>query len=114
VADGTPLNWKPTVTGVPIDERLVYRRAYRWPITLKETDARNRLRILVVGALGLNPDRMTSFTERGHELHGLWMPGPHFWDSAGPPPFKGIRSLPPIGAGPPAWPSWPRTRSTLC
>ncbi len=51
------------------------------------------LKILLVGALGYNPDRFLALRERGHRLYGLWMPQPSYSETAGPFPFGEVRDV---------------------
>jgi hypothetical protein len=86
VAPGTPIRWEPADPSSTVDENVRYAR-----LPVPPPAAADGLRILVAGSLGFNPDRMLAFEERGHELHGLWMPRPHFWDAAGNQPFGRTR-----------------------
>jgi hypothetical protein len=52
------------------------------------------LRILLVGDLAHNPDRILALNERGHELHGLWTDTPHWYNTVGPVPFGHVRDVP--------------------
>lgn len=45
------------------------------------------LKILLVGELAYNADRIVSLEERGHQLYGLWMKEPYFYNTIGPLPF---------------------------
>jgi hypothetical protein len=56
--------------------------------------AADGLRVLLVGELAYNPERVLALAERGHELHGLWIDdtlGPH---TVGPLPFDGVTDVP--------------------
>jgi glycosyltransferase involved in cell wall biosynthesis len=79
VGRGEWLNWQPSY-GFKVDERVRYGR-YAVDRDLPERDG---LRILVVGELGFNPERLMAFEERGHELTGLWAPLVEQWDTIGP------------------------------
>lgn len=86
---GVWVNWQPT-RGPRMDEhrrfaRFVKERALPQPGGLK---------ILMVGSLGLNPERVLALEERGHQLFALWMHNPPVWDTAGPLPYGNIVSLP--------------------
>lgn len=89
VGGAEPLNWQPS-RGFPVDERVRYDR-FRGR---RELPATNGLRILVVGELGWNPERLVAFEERGHKLYGLWTEEPEFWDTVGPLPFGNIEDIP--------------------
>jgi len=53
------------------------------------------LKILIVGELAYNPERILAFKERGHELFGLWMPKPYWFNYVGPMPFGHVTDLDP-------------------
>jgi hypothetical protein len=89
VGRGVFLNWQPS-RGPQIDERAVYGRF----ATRRELPGPGGLKILLVGSLGFNPERILAFEERGHKLYGLWLPKPEPWDSVGPYPFGTIEDLP--------------------
>lgn len=52
------------------------------------------LRVLLVGELAHNPERILALAERGHELHGLWTPDPLWFNTVGPLPFGHVRDVP--------------------
>jgi hypothetical protein len=52
------------------------------------------LKILLVGELAYNADRVLALEEQGHALYGLWMPGPHWYNAVGPMPFGHVEDLP--------------------
>ncbi|WP_425557442.1 glycosyltransferase [Deinococcus aluminii] len=52
------------------------------------------LKILLVGSLGFNPERMLALEERGHKLYGLWSPDPETWDATGPFSYGHIEDIP--------------------
>jgi hypothetical protein len=56
----------------------------------KSTDP---LRILLLGELSYNPERILALEDRGHTLLGLWMPNPRFYNSVGPLPFGQVMDL---------------------
>jgi hypothetical protein len=84
-----PLNWQPSY-GPAVDERERYAR-FRVKRDLPQGDG---LKILLVGELGFNPERVMAFEERGHKLYGLWYPDPESWDSTGPHSFGNIDNIP--------------------
>jgi hypothetical protein len=47
-----------------------------------------------VGELAYNADRVLALEERGHELFGLWMPDPYWYNAVGPLPFGHVTDLP--------------------
>lgn len=87
--DGTPLNWQPS-RGMAVDESDRYRHL----LDERPQPARDRLKILLVGELGFNPERILAFERRGCQLAGLWVPRPETWDSTGPLPCGSIEDLP--------------------
>ncbi len=52
------------------------------------------LKILLVGELAYNPERILALEERGHRLYGLWMPKPHWYNTVGPLPFGHVTDIP--------------------
>jgi hypothetical protein len=85
-----PLRFRTSV-GDPIDEVARYRRFRDRPATPPATDG---LRILLVGELSYNPERILALEERGHRLWGLWTPHPYWYTAVGPVPFGHVRELP--------------------
>src|SRR4051794_6224638 len=78
-----PLRFRTTV-GDPIDEVERYAAALARP----ETPAASAgLRMLLVGELAYNADRVLALEERGHRLFGLWTPDPYWYNTVGPVPF---------------------------
>jgi hypothetical protein len=73
------------------DEVEQYRVYRERPPTPRVDDG---LRILLVGELGHNPERILALHERGHELHGLWTPDPVWFNSVGPLPFGHVSEVP--------------------
>ena len=89
IGRGVFLNWQPS-RGPQIDERAVYGRfAQR-----RDLPTADGLKILLVGSLGFNPERIVAFEEAGHQLYGLWLSQPEPWDSVGPYPFGNIQDIP--------------------
>jgi hypothetical protein len=82
-----PLNWRPTV-GRQLDERERYEAGSG------VRSANKASRILVVGELGFNPDRLRALTAAGHELYGLWTTALEPWDSIGSPPVAAVQGIP--------------------
>jgi len=80
-----------TSVGNRIDEVEHYRRFRERPDTPASPDG---LRILMVGELAYNPERVLALEERGHRLFGLWMPRPHWYNTVGPLPFGHVHDLP--------------------
>src|SRR5690606_23490936 len=85
-----PLRFHTTV-GNAIDEVEQYRCFRERRPT---PPAAGGLKILLVGELAYNADRVLALEERGHTLHGLWMPDPYWYNTVGPLPFGHVRDLP--------------------
>jgi glycosyltransferase involved in cell wall biosynthesis len=73
-----------TTTGDRIDEWERYARFRERPPARPSPDG---LRVLLVGELAYNADRILALEERGHRLFGLWMPDPYWYNTVGPLPF---------------------------
>jgi glycosyltransferase involved in cell wall biosynthesis len=89
IGKGEWLNWRPT-RGWPVDERVRYGRF----AVDRELPAPGGLKILMVGELGFNPERVMAFEERGHKLYGLWINEPETWDTTGPFAFGNVGHIP--------------------
>lgn len=86
-----PLRFHSTV-GNAIDEVGQYRRfRERTP----HAPAPDALKILLVGELAYNAERVLAFAERGHRLYGLWMRDPYWYNTVGPLPFGNVEDLDP-------------------
>ena len=85
----TPLRMHTTV-GNRIDEVAHYRCFRERPDTPAAPDG---LRILLVGELAYNPERVLALEERGHRLFGLWMARPYWYNTVGPLPFGHVEDL---------------------
>jgi len=85
-----PLRFHTTV-GNRIDEVEHYRRFRERPDTPMAPDG---LKILLVGELAYNADRVLALEELGHKLYGLWMPEPYWYNTVGPLPFGHVEDLP--------------------
>lgn len=84
-----PLRFHSTV-GNHIDEVEHYRRFRERPGTPPAADG---LKILLVGELAYNPERVLALEERGHALFGLWMPDPYWYNYVGPLPFGHVKDV---------------------
>jgi hypothetical protein len=73
------------------DEVAHYRRFRERPSVPRAPDG---LRILLVGELAHNPERILALAEQGHELHGLWTDTPVWFNTVGPLPFGHVREVP--------------------
>ena len=85
-----PLRFHTTV-GNRIDEVEHYRRFRERPDTPAAPDG---LKILLVGELAYNAERVLALEERGHRLYGLWLDEPHWYNTVGPLPFGHVQDLP--------------------
>lgn len=63
-----------TSVGNATDEIGQYRHLRERPPSKRGADG---LKILLVGELAYNADRVLALEELGHSLYGLWMPQPH-------------------------------------
>lgn len=73
-----------------IDENVEYLDFDHQPAISKGTP----LKILLVGELAYNAERVLAFEEKGHQLYGLWMDEPSFFNAVGPLPFGNIIDIP--------------------
>jgi Glycosyl transferase family 2 len=73
-----------------IDENIEYAGFDHRPVVLKGSP----LKILLVGELAYNAERVLAFEEKGHQLYGLWMDEPSFYNAVGPLPFGNIIDIP--------------------
>lgn len=72
------------------DEEEIYKRFRQ-----KHLSANDSLKILLVGELAFNPDRIYALEEAGHRLYGLWMRKPTYCSSTvGPLPFGNVEDVP--------------------
>jgi glycosyltransferase involved in cell wall biosynthesis len=85
-----PLHYRSSV-GNDTDEIELYRKYRERPATPLAADG---LKILLVGELAYNADRILALEERGHKLYGLWMPEPVWFNTVGPLPFGHVEDLP--------------------
>lgn len=56
--------------------------------------AESGLKILIVGELSYNHDRIYAFEEHGHQLYGLWEGNVASWTNTGPLPFGNVVNVP--------------------
>ncbi len=77
--------------GNPVDEVTQYRRWRERPDTPPASDG---LKILLVGELAYNPERVLALEERGHTLYGLWTSEPWWFNTVGPLPFGHVTDIP--------------------
>ncbi|HEX6431166.1 MAG TPA: glycosyltransferase family 2 protein [Niastella sp.] len=81
-----PVIFKPSI-GTHIDERKIYAR-----IDYPKLTSNRGLKILLVGELSFNADRICALEQMGHTLYGLWTYTP---GTIGPLPFGNIETLSP-------------------
>lgn len=87
-----PLRFHSSV-GNRIDEIERYRH-YRERSMPPSADG---LKIVLVGELAYNADRVLALAERGHTLYGLWTPDPYWYNAVGPLPFGHVEEIPRTG-----------------
>ncbi|CAM4248357.1 Glycosyltransferase involved in cell wall bisynthesis [Pedobacter westerhofensis] len=64
------------------------------PVILNQINAApGKLKIIVVGELGFNPERLAVLEEEGHQLFGIWIRNPDIHNSVGPFAFGNIIEL---------------------
>jgi len=81
----TPLKLQ-TGNALPIDEEKLYA-AYHKP----GNKTKDRLKILIVGELAYNPERIVALEEQGHLLYGLWIEDVVLsFNTIGPLPFGSV------------------------
>jgi hypothetical protein len=85
-----PLRFHTTV-GNAIDEVGQYHAMRAMPVPTAGPDG---LKILLVGELAYNADRVLALEEQGHTLYGLWMQQPYWYNTVGPLPFGHVTDLP--------------------
>lgn len=84
-----PLRFQST-TGIYIDEVSYFER-FRKP---RATTGPTSLKILIVGELAYNPERICALEEKGHRLYGLWLNNPFCYNTVGPLPFGNVEEVP--------------------
>jgi len=84
-----PLRFHTTV-GNLIDESSYYE-----PFQQKRSNASfTGLKIVLVGELAYNAERIVAMEEQGHKLYGLWMRDPYWYNTVGPLPFGNVQDIP--------------------
>lgn len=78
-----------TTTGHLVDEVGRYREMRERRIEPKP----GGLKILLVGELAYNPERVLALAEAGHKLYGLWTDEPCWFNWVGPQPFGHVEDL---------------------
>lgn len=72
-----------------IDENLMYK-----PFRDKKSLSKDYLKILLVGELAYNSERVYAFEEAGHKLYGLWAKPAFCFSTIGPLPFGNVEDIP--------------------
>lgn len=85
-----PLRFQSSI-GNYVDEVAYFARFRDQPRRSVTADG---LKILLVGELAYNPERILALEERGHQLFGLWTPIPAGFNTVGPLPFGQVTDLP--------------------
>lgn len=85
-----PLRFHTTV-GNQIDEVAHYYHFRERPDTPPAADG---LKIVLLGELAYNAERVLALEERGHKLYGLWMREPYWYNTVGPLAFGHVTDLP--------------------
>ena len=80
-----------TSVGNKIDEFARYQHFRERPDTA--FDEQKGLKILLVGELAYNADRVLALEERGHKLFGLWLQNPYWYNTVGKLPFGHCEDL---------------------
>lgn len=81
-----PLNFRPSGYN-RVDEQKQYA-SFRQKLPRKN----DSLKILLVGELSYNPERIYAFEEKGHQLYGLWTNNP-VYGMVGPIPFGNVKEV---------------------
>ena len=81
-----PIRFQSTI-GNYIDENILYKGLEKVNVP------QDQLKILIVGELGYNPERLYALEKLGHKLYGLWLESPHCYTAVGPFPFGNIEDL---------------------
>ncbi len=75
-----------------IDEKKMYNKYTNIKVTPVTS---HPLKILIVGELAYNPERIIALEEYGHKLYGLWIERPQYsFQTVGPLPFGNIEDIP--------------------
>ncbi len=85
----TPLRFHSSA-GSLTDENLLYARFRARQMPEPQTGA---LKIVLVGELAYNAERVLALEERGHKLYGLWMSEPYGYNTVGPLPFGNVEEI---------------------
>ncbi len=69
-------------------------KEYYAPFRQKVQPSKTGLKILLVGELSYNPERIFALEEAGHKLYGLWTQNTAFFYNVGPLPFGNVIDIP--------------------
>lgn len=83
-----PLRYHSSASNL-LDEFAYYQRFQ----VATQPSKNDGLKILIVGELGYNPERLLALEERGHRLYGLWISQPANYNGVGPFPFGHIEDI---------------------
>lgn len=72
-----------------IDEKKIYSSFHQ-----EQKISKNSLKILLVGELAYNPERIYALEEAGHTLYGLWSTPTFGFNTIGPLPFGHVKDIP--------------------
>lgn len=70
-----------------VDRYKSYRERITTPLK------KGGLKILLVGELAYNAERVLALEEQGHRLYGLWMQQPYWYNYVGPLPFGHVQDI---------------------
>lgn len=76
-----------------IDEITLYERFRHRKKEEEGTKPSKTLKILIVGELAYNAERICALEEYGHKLYGLWIMNPEFYNTIGPLPFGNVENI---------------------
>lgn len=88
-----PIRYHSSV-GNYIDEVSFYERFRKPKQPADNTNKTGKLKILIVGELAYNAERIYALEEYGHTLYGLWITNPEFYNTIGPLPFGNVEDIP--------------------
>ena len=77
-------------TGHRMDEVTRYAALRAQPVK----SGAEGLKIVLVGELAYNSERVVALAEAGHKLYGLWTPDAYWYNAVGPLPFGHVEELP--------------------
>lgn len=83
-----PIKFK-SITGIYVNEEEEYKKFRNPP----PVDSPNKLKILLVGELAYNSERIYALEQAGHKLYGLWISHPNCYNAVGPLPFGNVEDI---------------------